>query len=292
MFKGSLVAIATPFKNDVLDETGLRQNLRFLMQNGSNGIVPCATTGEGPSLTDDEYDRIIQITAEETKGNLPVIAGAGTNATDKTIKIMHRAEAAGATALLIVTPYYNKPSPEGMYRHFRKISAETNLPIILYNVPGRTGINLLPQTVFRLAQDCPNIVGIKEASGNLEQVAELARTLPPSFVILSGDDALTLPMLAIGARGVISVCANILPGEVSRMCDLFFSGRLEQARALHLKMLPVMKALFIESNPIPLKKAMELMGLPAGPPRLPLAELSEENTRLLQARLVEFGINL
>lgn len=292
MFKGSLVAIATPFKDDRLDENGLRQNLRFLIQNGSNGIVPCATTGEGPSLTDDEYERIIRISAEETKGTLPVIAGAGTNATDKTIKIMHRAQDAGATALLIVTPYYNKPSPEGMYRHFRALSAETDLPIILYNVPGRTGINLLPQTVVRLATDCKNIVAVKEASGNLEQIAELARLLPTDFDILSGDDALTLPMLALGARGVISVAANILPAEISRMCERFFAGRLDEARTLHLKMFPVMKALFIESNPIPLKRAMELMGMPAGAPRLPLAELTAENTRFLKERLVEFGIKL
>jgi 4-hydroxy-tetrahydrodipicolinate synthase len=292
MLKGSLVAIATPFKDDVLDENGLRQNLRFLIRNGSHGIVPCATTGESPSLSDDEYERILKITVEETAGKLPIIAGAGTNSTTKTIKLMHRAQDFGATALLVVTPYYNKPSAEGLFRHYQAVSAETDLPIVIYNVPGRTGTNILPTTVSRLARECKNIVAIKEASGNLEQISELALLLPENFAILSGDDSLTFPMLAIGAQGVISVCANILPREVSQMCELFFAGDIEKARALHLKMFPVMKALFIESNPIPLKKAMELMGLAAGKPRLPLAEISPENARLLKDKLVEFGIKL
>lgn len=293
MFKGSYVAIATPFlKDNTLDEAGLRRNLRFLIQGGSQGIVPCATTGEGPALGEDEYQAIIRITAEETAGKLPVIAGAGTNSTPRTIALMHRAQAAGATALLIVTPYYNKPTAEGLYRHYKALSAETDLPIIVYNVPGRTGINILPRTVARLAAECPNIAGIKEASGNLEQVTELALLAPAGFDILSGDDALTFPMMAIGARGVISVCANILPREVSRMCESFLAGRLDEARGLHLKMFPVIKALFLESNPIPLKKAMEFMGLAAGPPRLPLAEMSPENARVLRERLIEFGIEL
>lgn len=292
MLKGSLVAIVTPFKDDVLDENGLRQNLRFLIKNGSHGIVPCATTGESPSLSDDEYERIIKITVDETAGKLPIIAGAGTNSTTKTIKLMHRAQDFGATALLVVTPYYNKPSAEGLFRHYQAVSAETDLPIVIYNVPGRTGTNILPTTVSRLARECKNIVAIKEASGNLEQISELALLLPENFAILSGDDSLTFPMLAIGAQGVISVCANILPREVSQMCERFFAGDIEQARALHLKMFPVMKALFIESNPVPLKKAMELMGLAAGKPRLPLAEISPENTRLLKDKLVEFGIKL
>ncbi len=293
MFKGSYVAIATPFKKDNnLDEDGLRRNLRFLIQGGSHGIVPCATTGEGPSLSEEEYKTIIRITAEETAGKLPVIAGAGTNSTPKTIALMHRAQAAGATALLIVTPYYNKPTAEGLYRHYKALSTETDLPILIYNVPGRTGTNILPRTVARLAAECPNIVGIKEASGNLEQITELALLVPSSFDILSGDDALTFPMMAIAARGVISVAANILPREVSQMCELLLSGRLEEARALHLKMFPVMRALFLESNPIPLKKAMDLMGMPAGQPRLPLAEMNPDNANILKQRLVEYGMKL
>jgi 4-hydroxy-tetrahydrodipicolinate synthase len=292
MFQGSLVALATPFAGDVLDEKGLRKNLRFLVQNGADGLVPCATTGESPSLSDEEYERVIKITVEENQGKLPVIAGCGTNSTTKTIKLMHRAGEYGATALLVVTPYYNKPTPEGLYRHYRAISAETDLPIIIYNVPGRTGTNILPRTVIQLARECNNIFGIKEASGNLEQISELALGRPQNFAILSGDDALTFPMLALGAEGVISVCANILPREMSRMCERFRAGDIEAARALHLKMFPVMKALFIESNPIPLKKAMELLGMAAGKPRLPLAEMNPENAKVLKSKLVEFGFKI
>jgi 4-hydroxy-tetrahydrodipicolinate synthase len=292
MLQGSLVAIVTPFTDDTLDEKGLRKNLRFLIQNGTNGIVPCATTGESPSLSDEEYERVIKITVEENRGQLPVIAGCGTNSTTKTIKLLHRAQDYGATALLVVTPYYNKPTAEGLYRHYRAVSAETDLPIIIYNVPGRTGTNILPKTVIQLARECKNIAGIKEASGNLEQISELALLRPQNFAILSGDDALTFPMLALGAEGVISVCANILPKEMSRMCECFRTGDIEAARQLHLKMFPVMKALFIESNPIPLKKAMELLGMASGKPRLPLAEMSPENTKLLKSKLVEFGFKL
>jgi len=292
MLQGSLVALVTPFTGDVLDEKGLRKNLRFLIQNGTDGLVPCATTGESPSLSDEEYERVIKITGEENQGKLPVIVGCGTNSTTKTIKLMHRVQEFGATALLIVTPYYNKPTPEGLYRHYLALSAETDLPIVIYNVPGRTGTNILPRTVIQLARECKNIAGIKEASGNLEQISELALGRPRNFAILSGDDALTFPMLALGAEGVISVCANILPQEVSRMCERFRAGDIDAARALHLKMFPVMKALFIESNPIPLKKAMDMLGMAAGKPRLPLAEMSPENAKVLRTRLVEFGFKL
>lgn len=292
MFQGSLVAIVTPFTDDTLDEKGLRKNLRFLIQNGSHGIVPCATTGESPSLSDDEYERVIKITVEENEGKLPIIAGCGTNSTTKTIKLMHRAQEYGATALLIVTPYYNKPTPEGLYGHYKAVSAETDLPIIIYNVPGRTGTNILPKTVAQLARECKNIAGIKEASGSLEQISELALLRPENFAILSGDDALTFPMLALGAEGVISVCANILPKEMSSMCERFRAGDIDGARALHLKMFPVMKALFIESNPIPLKKAMEMLGMAAGKPRLPLAEMSPENAKVLKTKLLEYGLKL
>lgn len=292
MYKGSYVAIITPFKDDILDEQGLKKNLRYLIDNGSNGIVACATTGESPSLDDNEYDRVIEICLEQTGTKIPVIAGAGTNSTSKTIKLVHRAEKLGVQGLLIVTPYYNKPTQQGLYQHYRAISNETDLPIIIYNVPGRTGVNILPQTVARLGRDCKNIVAIKEASGNLDQVSELASLLGNDFDILSGDDSLTLPMLAIGAKGVISVIANIFPEDVANMCRLFFDGKIEEAKALHLKMFPVIKALFIETNPIPVKKAMELMGLAAGSPRLPLVQMSEENVAILRKKLIEYGVEI
>ncbi|MEO0184353.1 MAG: 4-hydroxy-tetrahydrodipicolinate synthase [candidate division WOR-3 bacterium] len=292
MYQGSYVAIVTPLKNDNLDEAGLRKNLQFLIKNGSAGIVACATTGESPSLSNEEYDRVISICLEQTNGKIPVIAGAGTNSTAKTIQNVHRAKKLGANGLLIVTPYYNKPTQQGLYQHYKAVSSETDLPIIIYNVPGRTGVNILPQTVARLANDCENVVAIKEASGNLDQVSELVSLVGNDFDILSGDDSLTLPMLCIGARGVISVIANIFPRDVAEMCNSFFEGKIEQARNLHIKMFPVVKALFIEANPIPVKKAMELMGLPAGIPRLPLVPMSEENAAILRKKLIEYGVKL
>ncbi len=292
MYQGSYVAIITPFKDDILDEQGLKKNLRYLIDNGSNGIVACATTGESPSLDDNEYDRVIEICLEQTGNKIPVIAGAGTNSTNKTIKLVHRAEKLRVQGLLIVTPYYNKPTQQGLYQHYRAISNETDLPIIIYNVPGRTGVNILPQTVARLARDCKNIVAIKEASGNLDQVSELATLLGNDFDILSGDDSLTLPMLAIGAKGVISVIANIFPKDVANMCRLFFDSEIDEAKKLHLKMFPVIKVLFIETNPIPIKKAMELMGLAAGSPRLPLVQMSEENVAILRKKLIEYGVEI
>ncbi len=292
MYKGSYVAIVTPFKNNKLDEDGLRKNITFLVDRGSSGIVACATTGESPVVSDDEFERVVRIAVEETKGKVPVIAGAGTNSTFKTIKLIHKAEEFGAQGALVVTPYYNKPTQEGLYQHYYKISKESKMPIIVYNVPSRTGSNILPSTVARLVKNCKNIIGIKEASGNLDQVSEIQRLCGDDFDILSGDDSLTFPMLAIGAKGVISVIANILPSEVALMCKLFFEYDVKRARDIHLKLFPVIKALFIETNPIPIKKAMELMGMPAGKPRLPLVEMSQENTNILKKRLIEFGIEL
>lgn len=292
MYQGSYVAIVTPFKNNCLDEDGLKKNVKFLIENGSNGIVACATTGESPNLSDDEYETVIRICVEETKRKVPVIAGAGTNSTTKTIELIHQAKQYGATGVLVVTPYYNKPTQEGLYQHYKALNNEANLPIIIYNVPGRTGTNILPKTVARLVHECRNIVAIKEASGNLDQVSEIIGLLGDRFDVLSGDDSLTLPMLALGANGVISVVANILPKDVAMMCRLFFEGSTAEARKCHLKMFSLMRVLFIETNPIPIKKAMELMGMPAGKPRLPLVEMNSENTAILKNRLIEYGIEL
>ncbi|KPJ72110.1 4-hydroxy-tetrahydrodipicolinate synthase [candidate division TA06 bacterium DG_78] len=292
MFKGSYPAIVTPFKDTTLDESGLRKHITFLIENGSSGIVACGTTGEAPSLNDDEYEKVIKTAVEVSENKVPVIAGAGTNSTAKTIKLIHKAEECGAQGVLVVTPYYNKPPQEGLHQHYKKVSEESRLPIIVYNVPGRTGCNILAKTVARLAKECKNIVAIKEASGNLDQVSEIQRLCGDDFDILSGDDSLTLPMLAIGAKGVISVVANILPHEVAQMCSLFFAGNITQARAIHVKLFPVIKALFIETNPIPVKKAMELMGMHAGAPRLPLVEMNKENTEVLKKVLVDYGMKL
>ena len=292
MYRGSYVAIVTPFKDNALDEKGLRENIRFLIAKGSHGIVACATTGECPTLSDDEYEKVIRIAQEETKGKVPVIAGAGTNSTIKTVTLVKKAASYGAQGVLVVTPYYNKPTQQGLYEHYRRISQESSVPIIIYNVPGRTGCNILPGTVARLRESFDNIVGIKAASGSLDQVSEVRRLCGEKFDILSGDDSLTFPMLAVGGSGVISVVANILPEAVSMMCSLFFEGKLDQAREIHLKIFPVIKALFLETNPIPVKKALELMGMAAGKPRLPLVEMSKENTSILKKVLVDFGIEL
>ena len=292
MYKGSYVAVVTPFKGNILDEKGLRQNINFLIEKGSSGIVACATTGECPSLSDEEYEHVIRIAVEETKGKVPVIAGAGTNSTTKTIKLVQRAEEFGAQGVLVVTPYYNKPTQEGLYEHYREISKASNIPIIVYNVPSRTGGNILPKTVARLHHDCENIVGLKAASGNLDQVSEDQRLCGDEFDILSGDDSLTFPMLAIGAKGVISVVANILPDKVAVLCESFSNGDLLRARKIHLEIFPVIKAMFIETNPIPIKKAMNLLGMPGGKPRLPLVEMGEENVSILKKVLIDYGIEL
>jgi len=292
MYKGSFVAIVTPFKDNGLDEEGLRKNIRFLVDKGSNGIVACATTGESPSLSEDEFERVIKIALEEVDNRVPVIAGAGTNSTAKTIKLVQKVEKFGAQGALVVAPYYNKPTQEGLYQHFRRVSEASGIPIIVYNVPSRTGCNISPDTVVRLANDCKNIVGLKAASGNLDQVSDVIRQCGEEFDVLSGDDSLTFPMLAIGAKGVISVIANILPNEVALMCRLFFEGNIKEARKIHLKLFPLVKALFIETNPVPVKKAMELMGMPSGKPRLPLVEMSQVNVPILKKKLIEFGVEL
>jgi 4-hydroxy-tetrahydrodipicolinate synthase len=292
MYQGSYVAIVTPFKNEQIDEQGLRKNLRYLIEKGSNGIVACATTGESPSLSEEEFAKVIDIAVEESQGKVPVIAGAGTNSTLKTIAMCKKAAQHGAQGLLIVTPYYNKPTQEGLYQHYKTISKETDLPIIIYNVPGRTGCSITPDTIARLAHDCKTIVGLKAASGSLDQVSEVVRLCGEDFDVLSGDDSLTFPMLAVGAKGVISVIANILPGEVALMCQEFFKGNVKRAREIHLRLFPLVKALFIETNPIPVKKAMGLMGLAAGIPRLPLVEMTAENTAKLKKALSSVGIEL
>jgi len=286
MFSGCLVALVTPFRKDgSLDEPGLRKNIGFLLKNKVTGLVPCATTGEAPCLSDEEYKRVIRIALYAGRGRVKIVPGAGTNSTKKTIVLVQRAKRLGVDGCLVVTPYYNRPTQEGLYAHFRAVAEAVSIPIIIYNVPGRTGVNILPKTVRRLAEDCGNIVGIKEASGNLDQVSELIRICGADFAVLSGDDSLTLPMLALGAKGVISVIGNILPKETSEMVEFYLNGKEDKARTIHLKLFPLMKALFMETNPVPLKQAMNLLRMPAGSPRLPLVPMSKENVRALREEL-------
>ncbi|MFQ5905300.1 MAG: 4-hydroxy-tetrahydrodipicolinate synthase [bacterium] len=287
MFSGSLVALVTPFESTSIDEKGLRRNVRFQIENGTSGLVPCGTTGESPTLDRKEWEKVVSITVEEAGGKVPVIAGTGTNSTRKTVDMTMRAKELGATAALVVTPYYNRPTQEGLYHHYRSLALDTGFPIVLYNVPGRTGVNLLPETVLRLSE-LEQVVAVKEASGNLTQAAQIARECAERIVLLSGDDALTLPLLSLGAKGVISVVANIVPRDVSDMIASFLSGEAEEARRIHERLLPLCRAMFLETNPIPVKAAMEFLDMPAGKPRLPLTEISQKNESLLKQALAEY----
>ncbi len=289
MFKGSIVAIVTPFKNGEIDEETLRGLVEFQIENGTDGIVPCGTTGEASTLDYDEHDRVIEIVVQQAKKRVPVIAGTGSNSTKEAIEITEHAKRVGADGALLVTPYYNKPTQEGLYRHYKTVAEAVALPQVLYNVPGRTGVNMLPETVARLA-DVPNIVGIKEASGSLQQVSEILSLCGDRIEVLSGDDFVTFPIMACGGGGVISVTANIMPKEVAGLVDAFNAGDLEEARRLHLKLLRISNAMFIETNPTPVKTALGLMGKCDDEVRLPLAPMSEANTAKLAAVMREYGL--
>jgi len=290
MFEGSIVALVTPFKNDRVDEDSLRKLVEFHAQNGTFAIVPCGTTGESATLSHDEHERVIEVVIDQARGRMPVIAGTGSNCTKEAISLTKHAAGAGAEATLQVAPYYNRPTQAGLYEHFKAIAEATSLAVILYNIPGRTGVNIEPETIARLAADCKNIVAVKEASGNLSQITNIKSLCPDNFEILSGDDALTLPVLSIGGVGVISVAANIVPHNISLMVKEFRNGNVEKAREIHYKLLPLMKALFLETNPIPLKTAMGLLGMCDSQLRLPMSKMSDENTAKLKLALKQYGL--
>ncbi|MEO0097726.1 MAG: 4-hydroxy-tetrahydrodipicolinate synthase [candidate division WOR-3 bacterium] len=290
MFSGSVVALITPFKNGKLDIEGLKKILQFQLENDTDGFLPCGTTGETPSLEEDEWIEIVKTTIEFVNKRKPVIVGTGTNNTKKTIKYTVLAEKLGADACLVVAPYYNKPTQEGLYQHFKEVSQSVKIPIILYNIPSRTGVNILPKTLERLVSDCKNIIGIKEASGNLDQVSEIISGLGNNFIVFSGDDSLTLPILSLGGKGVISVLANILPKETHLLVKNFLEGNIREAQKIHLRYFKLMKALFIETNPIPIKTAMNLMSLPAGELRLPLTPMTKENLEYLKSVMKELNL--
>lgn len=279
MFEGVIPALVTPFKeNFEVDFEGIAKNLDYL-EKYVDAVVPAGTTGEAATLSHEEHVEVIKYVCEVAKK--PVIAGAGSNSTREALFLAKEAEKAGADAVMLVTPYYNKPNAEGLYRHYKAVADEVSIPILVYNVPSRTGINTTPDVVEKLAS-IERVVGIKEASGNLKQVAEIIRRLGDKFIVLSGDDFMTLPILLLGGKGVISVAANVAPKLMKEMYEAFKSGNVEKARELHYKLMPLFEALFIDTNPIPVKKALELMGLPAGKPRMPLVELSEEKTEKLK----------
>jgi len=290
IFKGSIVALVTPFKNNKVDETTLRKLVKFHIDNGTSGIVPCGTTGESPTLDYDEHDRVIEICIEAANGKIPIIAGTGSNSTAEAITITKHAAKAGADASLQVSPYYNKPTQKGLYEHFKAIAESVDIPIILYNIASRTGVNILPETMAKLARDCKNIVGVKESSGDLDQMARIKALCPSDFQLISGDDSLTLPIMAIGGIGIISVVANIAPKDVANMVDEFLKGNMKEAQRLHYKLLPLIKAIFIETSPIPVKTAMGLIGLCDPQLRLPLCSMSEDNLAKLKKVLKDYEL--
>ena len=290
MFRGSIAAIITPFKNNKVDEKRFEELIEFQIKNGTSGIVPCGTTGESATLSFAEHERVIEITIKQVNKRIPVIAGTGSNSTEEAIMLTRQAASAGADASLQVSPYYNRPTQKGLYEHFKAIANSVDIPIILYNIASRTGVNIEPETIARLAADCKNIVGVKEASGNLEQMARIKQLCPAHFDLISGDDGLTLPVLGIGGTGIISVAANIVPRDVVNMVAEFEKGNLKKAQHLHYKLLPLIKAIFIETNPIPVKTAMGLLGMCEPDLRLPLCSMAPENLEKLRKALKDYGL--
>jgi 4-hydroxy-tetrahydrodipicolinate synthase len=287
--RGSLVAIITPFRNGKLDEKALSDLIEWQIASGTDGIVPCGTTGESATLTHEEHKRVVELTVEVVKRRVPVIAGTGSNSTDEAIEFTRHAKSAGADAALLISPYYNKPTQEGLYRHHKAIADAVDIPQVLYNIPGRTAVNMTPQTVARLAQ-LRNIVGIKEGAGSLQQVSEIVQLCGDRFTVLSGDDALTLPMLAVGAKGVITVTANVAPADMAALVDAWEAGDTAKARTLHFKLYPLFQALFLETNPIPVKHALALMGKATADLRLPLCPMSQDNLDKLTRVMKDSGL--
>ena len=290
MFKGSITAIVTPFRNGKVDEKKLRELIDFQVKNGTSGIVPCGTTGESATLTFQEHERVIEITIEQVKKRIPVIAGTGSNSTDEAIMLTQQAEKSGADASLQVSPYYNRPTQRGLYQHFKAVADSVKIPIILYNIAGRTGVNIEPETIAKLSNDCKNIVAVKEASGNLEQMSRIKALCGAGFDLVSGDDGLTLPVLSIGGVGIISVVSNIVPRDVSDMVSAHELGDIKKAQSLHYKLLPLIKAMFIETNPIPVKTALGLMGMCEPDLRLPMCALAPENLEKVKKALKDYGL--
>jgi len=290
MFTGCGTALVTPFRRDLsLDEAALRKLVRRQIEAGINFLVPCGTTGENPTLTRAEHLRVVEITLEEAKGKVPVLAGAGGYNTQEVIELAREVEGLGAKGILSVTPYYNKPTQEGLYQHFKAIAEAVHIPIVVYSVQGRTGVNVEPATLARLAQ-ISNIVGVKEASGNIAQMASIIQQVPESFAVLSGDDAVTLPLIALGGRGIISVVSNEIPAQMTELAQLCLSADFAGARKLQRKYLPLMEVNFIESNPIPVKAAMALMGLLEPVYRLPMCPPKPENLARIEKVLESAGL--
>ncbi len=284
-FCGAYTALVTPFRNDKLDEDAFRAFVEWQIEQGINGLVPCGTTGESATMSHAEHEEIIRICVDQAKGRVPVLAGAGSNYTKEAISLTKFAKNVGADGVLHITPYYNKPTQEGLYQHFKAIAKEVSIPMVLYNVPGRTGVNMLPATVARIYKDVPEVVGLKEATGSLQQFSDVIELCGPDFCVLSGDDFTILPSIAIGGCGVISVLSNIMPKETAELCAATKAGNLAEAKRLHYLMMPLCRALFVETNPIPAKTAAALIGKMALEFRLPLVNMQKNNEETLKEAL-------
>ncbi|MEY2479583.1 MAG: 4-hydroxy-tetrahydrodipicolinate synthase [Verrucomicrobiota bacterium] len=288
MFRGTFTALVTPFRDGKIDIPAFEKLIEAQIAGGVTGMIPVGTTGESPTLSEDEREQLIRIAITVANKRCQVLAGTGSNSTQHAIDWTKSAEKLGADGALLVAPYYNKPSQEGLFRHFAAIARETKLPIVLYNIPGRCGVDILPETVVRLANECRNIVSIKEASGSVERVSELRARLPNEFTILSGDDSLTLPFMSVGAVGVVSVASNAFPAEVSALVNAFASGDVKRAREVHRKMFAIFKDLFIEPNPVPVKTVLGWRGVMSSEVRLPLCEMTEANQARLRKTIAAF----
>jgi len=289
MFEGTHTAIITPFRNGALDEPALRAIVERQIEAGIDGLVPCGSTGESATLSHDEHQRVVEVTIEAAAGRVPVIAGTGSNSTAEAISLTQHAKDAGAAGALLLSPYYNKPTQEGIYEHYAAVAVETGLPLVIYNIPGRTASNISPDTIGRLAQ-IENIVGVKEACGDLDQIAHVVAACPEDFAVLSGDDCLTLPLMSVGGKGAISTTSNVAPGPVAELVRTFAAGDFARARQLHHELLPLFDALFCETNPIPVKAACAALGWCDGEIRLPLTPITAPNLERLQVVLKDLGI--
>jgi len=289
MLKGAITAIVTPFKNGQFDEAAYRELIEFQIAGGIHGIVPCGTTGESPTLSHDEHKRVVETCIDQVKKRVVVIAGSGSNSTAESLELTKHAQAAGADAALLITPYYNKPTQEGLFQHYNTVASQTKIPIVVYNVPGRTSVNLLPETMARLA-DLPNIAGLKDATGDLKQGAKTLSLCGDKISVLSGDDFTTFPLMCVGGQGVISVVSNAVPRDMADMCNAFFAGDLNRARELHYKMWPLTEAMFFETNPVPVKAALKLMGKITGDVRQPLWTMSAANETKLRQVMQQYGL--
>ncbi len=292
MIRGSIVALVTPFKKDKsVDDDKLRALIDWHIKNKTDGILLCGTTGESATLSHQEHKHVIKIGLEQSKGRIPIIAGTGSNSTQEALDLTQYAQEKGANAALVITPYYNKPTQKGLYQHYKTISKDVKkIPIIIYNVPGRTGINILPSTVSKIYADCKNVIGIKEASGDVKQIAELMSLVDRNFTLLSGTDEIILPLMSIGGKGVVSVVANIMPRETHQLVDSFLKGNIEKSRKMQMYLYKLISTLFIETNPIPVKTSLQLMGLVSNNLRLPLYKMDDKNLKTLKKVLKEYKL--